>query len=150
MDGFDDLLSSSRAALEDNPFANPFGNARSSSPDPWASFGQQQHDESPFAETGGFGHTEGYGGASGLEHGTGSGEDALKDDFGFDGEEGRKEEETKTVDSGPPLQLEEDSEPTTPVDTTSKGIVPKSPGFRESLDTDSVEESAGRWLWHKV
>lgn len=35
MDGFDDLMNPSRAALEDNPFASPFGQ-RSSSPDPWA------------------------------------------------------------------------------------------------------------------
>ncbi|KAJ3504216.1 hypothetical protein NLJ89_g8051 [Agrocybe chaxingu] len=35
MDGFDDLLNPSRAALEDNPFADPFAR-RSGSPDPWA------------------------------------------------------------------------------------------------------------------
>jgi len=40
MDGFDDLLASSRNVLEDNPFADPFAQARSDSPDPWASFGQ--------------------------------------------------------------------------------------------------------------
>lgn len=44
MDGFDDLLSSSAAALEDNPFANPFDKPRSSSPDPWSTFGQQQQE----------------------------------------------------------------------------------------------------------
>lgn len=38
MDGFDDLLPS-RDALQ-NPFEDPFAKARSSSPDPWASFGQ--------------------------------------------------------------------------------------------------------------
>ncbi|KAE9394721.1 Vps5-domain-containing protein [Gymnopus androsaceus JB14] len=46
MDGFDDLLAPSRAALEDNPFSednNPFGAGRSSSLDPWASpFGAGQ------------------------------------------------------------------------------------------------------------
>jgi sorting nexin-1/2 len=42
MDGFDDLLSSSRGDLEDNPFADPFLK-RSSSPDPWANpYAQQQ------------------------------------------------------------------------------------------------------------
>jgi len=41
MDGFDDLLGSSRQALEDNPFADPFLK-RSNSPDPWAN---------PFAST---------------------------------------------------------------------------------------------------
>ena len=38
MDGFDDLLPS-RDGLQ-NPFEDPFAKARSSSPDPWASFGQ--------------------------------------------------------------------------------------------------------------
>ena len=38
MDGFDDLLGPSRAALEANPFADdPFSRPRSGSPDPWAS-----------------------------------------------------------------------------------------------------------------
>ena len=38
MDNFDDLLGSSRAALEENPFAeDPFSRPRSGSPDPWAS-----------------------------------------------------------------------------------------------------------------
>lgn len=37
MDSFDDLLGTSRAALEENPFAdNPFSRPRSGSPDPWA------------------------------------------------------------------------------------------------------------------
>ncbi|KAL4065858.1 Vps5 C terminal like-domain-containing protein [Scleroderma citrinum] len=44
MDGFDDLLASSRNALEDNPFADPFAQTRPESPDPWASFGQVQQD----------------------------------------------------------------------------------------------------------
>jgi sorting nexin-1/2 len=39
MDGFDDLLATStRDALEQNPFEDPFSKPRSSSPDPWASF----------------------------------------------------------------------------------------------------------------
>jgi hypothetical protein len=41
MEGFDDLLTPSRNALEDNPFADPF-TRRSGSPDPWAT---------PFAST---------------------------------------------------------------------------------------------------
>jgi len=36
MDSFDDLLTSSRNALEDNPFSDPFAK-RPDSPDPWAS-----------------------------------------------------------------------------------------------------------------
>ncbi|KAI5999338.1 Vps5 C terminal like-domain-containing protein [Pisolithus orientalis] len=48
MDGFDDLLAqSSRNVLEDNPFANPFAQPRSSSPDPWASYAQAQQDLQP-------------------------------------------------------------------------------------------------------
>ncbi|KAI6113059.1 Vps5 C terminal like-domain-containing protein [Pisolithus sp. B1] len=43
MDGFDDLLArSSRNVLEENPFADPFSQRRSNSPDPWASYGQPQ------------------------------------------------------------------------------------------------------------
>lgn len=44
MDGFDDLLSSSSHNFENNPFASPFDKPRSSSPDPWSTFGQQQQD----------------------------------------------------------------------------------------------------------
>ena len=43
MDGFDDLLAPSRSILEENPFEDPFSKPRSDSPDPWSSFGQQQH-----------------------------------------------------------------------------------------------------------
>ena len=72
MDGFDDLLSRSRGVL-DNPFEDPFAKPRSTSPDPWASFGQPAvaHDEdhaaflgarstTPTLETHGFGDTEGF------------------------------------------------------------------------------------------
>ncbi|KAF5361888.1 hypothetical protein D9756_002350 [Leucocoprinus leucothites] len=46
MDGFDDLLTPSRRAFEENPFANPFSNDRSHSPDPWASpFANSQQDD---------------------------------------------------------------------------------------------------------
>ncbi|KAI5995512.1 Vps5 C terminal like-domain-containing protein [Pisolithus albus] len=48
MDGFDDLLArSSRNVLEENPFADPFAQPRSNSPDPWASYGQPQQDHQP-------------------------------------------------------------------------------------------------------
>ena len=72
MDGFDDLLAPSRDPLE-NPFEDPFAKPRSSSPDPWASFGatavpsfsEEQpwgsssptvltHTHDAFAHTGGF------------------------------------------------------------------------------------------------
>ncbi|KAF7309838.1 Beta-glucan synthesis-associated [Mycena indigotica] len=44
MDGFDDLLSSSRGGIDHNPFADPFAN-RSSSPDPWSQpFRQETED----------------------------------------------------------------------------------------------------------
>lgn len=43
MDSFDDLLAPSRSILEENPFEDPFAKPRSGSPDPWSSFGQQQH-----------------------------------------------------------------------------------------------------------
>ncbi|KAI6126407.1 Vps5 C terminal like-domain-containing protein [Pisolithus croceorrhizus] len=53
MDGFDDLLArSSRNVLEENPFADPFSQRRSNSPDPWASYGQpQQAPQSSHIET---------------------------------------------------------------------------------------------------
>jgi hypothetical protein len=41
MDGFDDLLTHSKTALDENPFEDPFAGHRSSSPDPWASFSHQ-------------------------------------------------------------------------------------------------------------
>ncbi|KIJ65594.1 hypothetical protein HYDPIDRAFT_174995 [Hydnomerulius pinastri MD-312] len=47
MDGFDDLLAPSRSVLEENPFEDPFAKPRSSSPDPWSSFGQHSHDPQP-------------------------------------------------------------------------------------------------------
>ena len=43
MEGFDDLLAPSRSILEENPFEDPFAKPRSGSPDPWSSFGGQQH-----------------------------------------------------------------------------------------------------------
>ena len=71
MDGFDDLLAPSRDALE-NPFENPFAK-RSSSPDPWSSFGQSAvpsfGDDQPWGSTSptafttshdAFAHTEGF------------------------------------------------------------------------------------------
>ncbi|KAF6761621.1 protein transporter [Ephemerocybe angulata] len=52
MDGFDDLLAPSRAALESNPFADDFNGSTSS--DPWASpFGAASSDD-PFGSTSGF------------------------------------------------------------------------------------------------
>lgn len=47
MDGFDDLLASSRRALEDNPFEDPFAKQRSSSPDPWGTPFASHVDETP-------------------------------------------------------------------------------------------------------
>lgn len=133
MDGFDDLLTSSRG-LEDNPFANPFDNPRSNSPDPWASYGQQnQHEQgderfgAPFDD----GPPYSSGAANGQE---------LKSDFGFEGGEEREGVTRTTVHTqkGPPLQLEEEEEeqPATPEHPTFQGPGPQSPGFRESLDTD--------------
>jgi sorting nexin-1/2 len=56
MDDFDDLLASSRKALEDNPFEDPFSKPRSLTPDPWtSSFAENptsisgsEHPSSPF------------------------------------------------------------------------------------------------------
>ncbi|PCH44318.1 Vps5-domain-containing protein [Wolfiporia cocos MD-104 SS10] len=72
MDGFDDLLSQSRNVL-DNPFEDPFAKPRSSSPDPWSSFGQAStlhddaqnafmdaHSATPTLDTHGFGDSSGF------------------------------------------------------------------------------------------
>lgn len=49
MDSFDDLLA--RAALEENPFADPFSQPRPSSPDPWATPFGTANSTDPFAST---------------------------------------------------------------------------------------------------
>ena len=51
MDSFDDLLGPSRAALEENPFADPFSRPRSGSPDPWVTPFGATNSTDPFAST---------------------------------------------------------------------------------------------------
>ncbi|EJD07710.1 uncharacterized protein FOMMEDRAFT_101108 [Fomitiporia mediterranea MF3/22] len=118
MDGFDDLLSSSSHAFGDNPFANPFEKPRSSSPDPWASFGQTQqtHEEySAHFEEDRFEATSG--GAEPLDI-TKAHEDEVKE----------HKDVQEEHDAGP-LTIEEDVH-----DSTSL----QSPGFRESIAVDDV------------
>jgi sorting nexin-1/2 len=59
MDGFDDLLSSSRRVSNDNPFDDPFAK-RSSSPDPWANPFAQAQTSSAYDSPSGFGTPSGY------------------------------------------------------------------------------------------
>ena len=135
MDGFDDLLGPTRAALERNPFADPFG--RSSSPDPWksfqptelttehedstsAAFGTEERSTTPTLEDPGFAGTSATNAESPFEPGPTS---------------------VDPLDSAKALQEYEDEaapshqrEPSTPTDHAPLGT-PKSPGFRESVST---------------
>ncbi|KAH8108328.1 Vps5 C terminal like-domain-containing protein [Phellopilus nigrolimitatus] len=129
MDGFDDLLSSSRA-LEDNPFADPFSGPRSNSPDPWATFGQQQHhdfhDENYTSQ---FEHSFGTGAANGdnEEKDLGLLESPIASGDAF-------VEHTVTAE-----HVLEAAEPPTSDVISFKNPELQSPGFRESIST---EESA--------
>lgn len=128
MDGFDDLLAPSRAALEQNPFADPFGN-RPSSPDPWSSFHPASaptlsgeptafddvRSTTPTIDTPAFSGVP----ASGF-HAYEDSEDPL---------ESSKIETSDEV-------VPEPQTPTDPPEATS----PRSPGFRESIPT-ALEET---------
>ncbi|KAI0705214.1 Vps5 C terminal like-domain-containing protein [Cytidiella melzeri] len=129
MDNFDDLLAPSRAALEQNPFADPFGK-RSESPDPWSSYahGSSSHmpdEASAFADVRSATPTAVSSGFGGVPV------------AGFDG----FEESTSPSESHRAEELEEDvPEPSTPTDSRIKTTTPRSPGFRESIPT-SIEET---------
>lgn len=126
MDGFDDLLDSSRNVLG-NPFEDPFAK-RSSSPDPWSSYNQATasafHDEEPNA-------------------------------FAADGsttptQESPKFETTSIQDQLHPVtddpldsaaRTNDESEPETPASESLGPTSPLTPGFRESISASVVEES---------
>lgn len=131
MDGFDDLLAPSRAALEQNPFADPFGK-RSDSPDPWASYihgssSQAPDDEAsvfedvrsttPTLESPGFGEAP----AAELQ----SLDEPVVDPL----ESSRANEPEEVV-----------PEPSTPTESRAETVSLRSPGFRESVPP-SIDES---------
>ncbi|KLO12698.1 Vps5-domain-containing protein [Schizopora paradoxa] len=135
MDGFDDLLSSSSRALEANPFANPFAQPRSSSPDPWASFGQPEaQDDSSSNATGyssNFGHTL----DSNFDSYTGDEKDKAEEEYLQHKDASSQELEASTqqtpdVDSTPPS--------TSPIHSSASRQFPLSPGFRESISNEDV------------
>lgn len=116
MDGFDDLLSSSSRAFDSNPFANPFAQARSASPDPWSSFSQEQ--ENPFA------------GASHF--------DAPVSDITAAPESPLVANEVVLEH---PIVVVDELVPQTPLETTLSPRFPQSPGFKESISTDTATTS---------
>ncbi|KAI9063886.1 hypothetical protein FKP32DRAFT_665400 [Trametes sanguinea] len=123
--GFDDLLAPSRDALA-NPFEDPFSKPRSSSPDPWASFGHT----SPFnEEAAAFGSTS----PTAAHHNAFADVGGFQDSFhetapdpldapAFNAAEAKAEEEESSALS----PAEEVTSPTTP-------------GFRESISTEAEE-----------
>ncbi|KZT20089.1 Vps5-domain-containing protein [Neolentinus lepideus HHB14362 ss-1] len=116
MDAFDDLLSSSRRALEDNPFEDPFAKSRSNSPDPWASTWTQSavHD--------GFGDQ-----STSLSTSGGPDTGVLKT--------GPEEESTGPLDLTS-VSSEADDVPLAESTVTS----PRTPGFRESAPSPPPQE----------
>ena len=130
MDGFDDLLAPSRAALEQNPFADPFA-PRSESPDPWASYARGSVSQLP-DETAAFADVRsatptldspGFGGAAGTA--------------GFHSFE----------DHPDPLESQRANEPEeeeqnhlAPIEMQVETSAPRSPGFRESVPS-SIDET---------
>ncbi|CAL1715071.1 unnamed protein product [Somion occarium] len=126
MDGFDDLLAPSKA-LEQNPFADPFGR-RSGSPDPWASF----HQPTPS----GFQDTDDGSEASASSRPIVADEALHSNAFGSDGlRDGSTSADSTARDN--PLEASAttsdnhyDEVEASPV-TLSPGVA--SPGFRESI-----------------
>ncbi|KAI0794061.1 Vps5 C terminal like-domain-containing protein [Fomes fomentarius] len=141
MDGFDDLLPS-RDGLQ-NPFEDPFAKPRSSSPDPWASFGQTvpSFNEEAFV----FGSSTS---PTAVTHNAFA--DADIGGFQDDREEQHEAESTPAPAPGPPR--EENS--VDPLDTAAfnaaeaaaaaeeaaaAAAAPLSRGFRESISTETEE-----------
>ncbi|KAI0923926.1 hypothetical protein AcW1_006742 [Taiwanofungus camphoratus] len=119
MDGFDDLLSQSKNAL-DNPFENPFAKARSSSPDPWASYGQAS--QTAFTED----EHSAFLGARSTTPTVEAHEFHADDSAGFQ----------YSAPEPDPLDIAAHTS-----DAAEQPISPTSPGFRESISA-SIEETA--------
>ncbi|KAI0343027.1 Vps5-domain-containing protein [Trametopsis cervina] len=141
MDNFDDLLAPSRSALEQNPFADPFGK-RSASPDPWASYHPDSastglDESSAFADVRSATPTldsPAFGGVS-----TGGGFTSY-------------EEHADPLDSDQVKDLETTApEPITPTDAYTGTDFPRSPGFRESVPpvSDETTETPVSELEHR-
>ncbi|KAL5492536.1 VPS5 [Sanghuangporus weigelae] len=129
MDGFDDLLSSSRHPFEDNPFANPFDKPRSSSPDPWSTFGQQEQEHEAHA--------------TGFEEFQTSDESA-HDVFGHETHSPRKfheHEGEELKDTRSPSETQSTDGVSGESETDARDGDLQSPGFRESISTDDHEIS---------
>lgn len=120
MDGFDDLLSSSSRAFDSNPFANPFAQARSASPDPWATFDQQEQ-ANPFSAS------------SDISQSKQPPQD--KPDVSLDPPESPLSSNYRDAELSSTHAIIESS-PQTPVESTFIPRFPQSPGFRESISTD--------------
>lgn len=132
MDGFDDLLAPSRRALEDNPFANPFSNDRSHSPDPWAS---------PFANTQ---QSDVFGSSSALDPYADSYESlTISSSTPLDQSSEAEEDKATTPTTSPTTVKAEEQPLSDPLDSAAHANddddqpPPKNrlPGFRESHDS---------------
>ncbi|KAI5120370.1 hypothetical protein M0805_006892 [Coniferiporia weirii] len=122
MDSFDDLLASSSRALEDNPFADPFANTRPSSPDPWATFGQQPR-VYDFPDEHNVSHVDTDENGPGEDSGPSTTDVPFDDSFS-----GR---------DVAPVHATPDPEAASNADAVStNGSGPQSPGFRESVPID--------------
>ncbi|KAF9530436.1 Vps5 C terminal like-domain-containing protein [Crepidotus variabilis] len=119
MDGFDDLLNPSRAALEQNPFAdNPFAQ-RSSSPDPWASpFGATDAADAFGSSASHFASTDGFGSHS----------DAFESSHPYEPEPYAEPQPTTSDPLDSALYSAKDDDEDQILEATAT-----SPGFRESV-----------------
>ncbi|KAI0272519.1 Vps5 C terminal like-domain-containing protein [Gloeopeniophorella convolvens] len=122
MSGFDDLLKQSSRALEENPFEDPFANNRSNSPDPWSSY---NHPSSAFDY-----------GASAFDDVSAATPTAESHHDAFGALPAESHSFNVPVAPSDPLDsanLPPDDEPE-PI--AKPWISPKSPGFRESVETE--------------
>ncbi len=131
MDGFDDLLSSSSRPLDVNPFANPFAQPRSSSPDPWATFGQPEAHDDASADATGYSSLDSTYDVYAAEGGR-----SVEEHHPQHGEEASQELESSK---------EFISTDTTPIESPPSRHFPLSPGFRESVSNEasSLEDARG-------
>ncbi|KAL5536777.1 VPS5 [Sanghuangporus sanghuang] len=127
MAGFDDLLSSSRHPFEANPFANPFDKPRSSSPDPWSTFGQQEQEHEAYAAGFEEFQTSDESAHDVVEHEAHSPR-KFHEHEGEELKDTRSPSETQSTDG-----VSEESE----TDALDRDL--QNPGFRESISTDDHE-----------
>ncbi|KAL1666430.1 Vps5 C terminal like-domain-containing protein [Schizophyllum commune] len=131
MDGFDDLLTHSRAELDHNPFSDPF--QRADSPDPWSSpFGGAGPQDEPSAfhdDSHAFKDDDHHHAFQDDHHGHEDGQNAYADD-----------ESPKS-----PTRSEEPATPASEAPPTSATTTPADPLDSAALTADSDEEDNSRF-----